>query len=416
MSDAGGPGNVPNVPSPGRRVLSGSLDEVDIFSIAQFLVIQRKTGGLTIVREGVRGALIFENGQIINGSVPGASEGMEAVRKIFKWKAGSFEFAPGAHKVPAVIATDAQSLLMDLAIEADEMSRIIPPSELAAPPVTAPPNGAPVVRPAVVRVVRPGAPPAPPLAAGVGSLPPGGVASQPLYQRKPFSQEEFVRSIEERLVIADTELPEPPRHSFRHAQPKAGPSPSLVLLLAVGVPVVLVLAGTIAWVVTKTAAPVASLPPRPTTPAASAPVVAKPHQFITKPGSPAYAVEKCIADIPLRCDLGAIDLDRKDVRQLSIRLVREVAWDKNDLAMAIASDSIALVRRVFDTQSYVDRIYIVAQSHLDRELGQTKLDDAFRMTAERSVYMKMKDTYEQMSPARIIDCFGGRFDQRLAGQ
>ena len=415
MSDAGGPGNVPNAPSPGRRVLSGALDDVDIFSICQFLVIQRKTGGLTLVREGVKATLIFENGQIINGSVPGVSDGMEAVRKIFKWKAGSFEFAPGAHKVPAVIATDAQSLLMDLAIEADEMSRIIPSSELAPPPVTAPPDGAPIVRPAVVRVVRPGAPPAPPLAARVGSLPPGGAASQPLYQRKPFSQEEFVRSIEERLVIADTELPETPRHSFRHPQPKAGPSPSSVLLIAVGVPVVLVLAGIIAWLVTKTAGPVATPPPRPTPSAASAPAVAKPHQFITKPGSPAYAVEKCIADMPLGCNLGAIDLDRKDVRQLDIRLVREVAWDKNDLATAIAADTVALVRRVFDTQSYVDRIYIVAQSHLDRELGQTKLDEAFRMTAQRSVYMRIKDTYAQMSPARIIDCFGGRFDQRLAG-
>ena len=58
MSDAGGPGNVPNAPSPGRRVLSGSLDDVDIFSIVQFLVIQRKTGGLTLVREGVKELLV----------------------------------------------------------------------------------------------------------------------------------------------------------------------------------------------------------------------------------------------------------------------------------------------------------------------------------------------------------------------
>ena len=416
MANTGEPRSGPQPTPVGRRVLSGSLDDVDIFSIAQFLVIQRKSGVLTISFGDARSMVWFDNGQIVSGRVPGASDGLEAIRKIFRWKQGAFEFAPTLEKTPVLIAADAQSLLMDLAIEADEMSRVIPRSDVAPPPVTAPPGGPPPVRPAMVRVVRPASPPTPPLAARVGSLPSSQVPEQPQYQRQPFSEEEFVRQIEERLVIEDTEFLSAPRHSFIRPPRKSAPMPkSLLMLAGLGIPVVLLVAVVIAWLATRTGSPPVAPSPAPVQPPAPAPTVAKDHKFITAPNAPARPVEKAIATLPLRCDLKGLDFDRRDVRQVNIILVREVAWDKSELAVAIAQDSIVLVPRVFDTQPGIDKVLITARTRLNHEPGQDKLDDAFRMTATRSVYLTIKPTYDLMSVPKIIEVFGGRFDKRLVG-
>jgi len=414
MAKAGESQSVPQTPPMGRRVLTGSLDDVDIFSIAQFLVIQRKTGVLTVLFGDARANLWFDNGQIVSGRVSGARDGLEAIRRIFKWKQGTFEFAPASEKVPVVITTDAQSLLMDLAIEADEMSRIIPAPDGAPPPVTAPPNGAPAVRPAIARVVRPAVTPTPPLARRVGSIPASQVGLQPQYQRQPFSQEEFVRQIEERLVIQDTEFLSVPRHTFIHAPRKSVlPANRWVILGAVGVPAVLLLAVLIAWLAARAGSSGAAPPPKPAQPEPPAHPVAKDHKFITAPNAPARPIEKAIANLPLRCDLKGLDFDRKDVRQVNIVLVREVAWDKNELAVAIAQDSIALVSRVFDTQPQIDKILIIARTRLSHDPGQDKLDDAFRMTATRSAYLSVKPTLDLMSIPKVLEVFGGRYDKRL---
>jgi hypothetical protein len=141
---------------------------------------------------------------------------------------------------------------------------------------------------------------------------------------------------------------------------------------------------------------------------------AREHKFVTAPNSPARPIEKCIANLALQCDLQGLDFDRKDVRQVNVVIVREAFWNKNELFVAVAQDSLALVQRIFDTQpAFIERVTIIARSRLSGTPGQEKLDDVFRMTATRSAYESIRPTYSRMSEAKIIEKFGGRFDKRL---
>jgi hypothetical protein len=422
MSNTGQPKGANTASSSARSILSGSLEEVDIFSIAQFLVVQRKTGALTISQAGREAIVWFVNGDIVNGRAPGCPDGLEAVRGIFRWKIGSFVFAPTTDKIQTLITTDAQSLLMDLAIEVDETTKMPAARGEAPPSVAGPPtpSSTPAVRPAVVRVVRPTAGPSqPPLASRMGSLPASALPVQPRFARRPYSQEEFIREIEQRLEIQEIELPRVSRDLLGRHAPRRRPAAGLITVVAaVGVPAVLIMSILVAWLATTTAPPGKSeerpdVRSAPVSPQVSAPAAKREYKFITAPNSPARPIEQCIADIPRRCELTSIAFDPKDVRQVNIVLTRETFWDKTQLAMAIAQDSVAIVQSVFE-RNPVDRILLVARSRLSREVGQQKLEETFRMSASRSAYMSLKPTYNMMSPLVIVHRFGGQFSAKLA--
>jgi hypothetical protein len=417
MSSPAESGSRDGAPSVTRRVLAGSLEEVDIFGIAQFLIIQRKTGTLRITSGSTQAGITFAKGQMTNASLPNVPDGLPALRKIFTWKEGAFEFAPMAEPGPPLITDDAQSLLMDLAVEIDEAGWTPPPAATAPPPVTsAPPTGVtPPVHPAVVRVVRPAGPPQPPLAARIGSAPVTPVASQPVFARRAFSQEEFVRQIEERLVIQETELPAVPRDVLRRqfgARREATRLP--VAFLAIGIPSLLVIAGFVAFLATRTT-PSPSPPSSPTTAPSAPPAAASQHKFVTALGSRERMVEQCIADLPYRCRLTSVGFDPKDARQVNVRLTREVFWDKTELATAIAIDSVAVVEKIFASRKDVERVYIVAQTRLDPQSATPKLDEVFKMLATRSIYEGLKFRYATMAPLGIVEHFGGRFHPKFAG-
>jgi hypothetical protein len=103
-----------------NTLLSGRLDAVDLFEICQFLLLGQKTGVLEVESRGKRGALYFDQGQIVNAVDDALADGEEAAYHIFAWPGGTFAFRhespPGLRSIHA----GTESLILDIARFLDE--------------------------------------------------------------------------------------------------------------------------------------------------------------------------------------------------------------------------------------------------------------------------------------------------------
>jgi hypothetical protein len=73
-------------------LLSGRLDQTDLFEICQFILMGQKTGVLEVEARGKRGALYFDHGQIVNALDDALGDGEQAAYRIFAWSGGTFVF------------------------------------------------------------------------------------------------------------------------------------------------------------------------------------------------------------------------------------------------------------------------------------------------------------------------------------
>jgi hypothetical protein len=101
-------------------LFTGRLDRSDLFEICQFLLLGNKTGVLEVESGGKRGAIYFDQGQIVNAVDDALGDGEGAAYRIFAWSGGSFVFrgipAPGLR----TIHTGTESLILDIARFMDE--------------------------------------------------------------------------------------------------------------------------------------------------------------------------------------------------------------------------------------------------------------------------------------------------------
>ncbi len=101
-------------------LLSGRLDQTDLFEICQFLLLGQKTGVLEVEARGKRGALYFDHGQIVNAVDDALADGEEAAYRIFAWSGGTFVFRLQPPPPLRSIQTGTESLILDIARFMDE--------------------------------------------------------------------------------------------------------------------------------------------------------------------------------------------------------------------------------------------------------------------------------------------------------
>ena len=101
-------------------LLSGRLDQTDLFEICQFLLLGQKTGVLEVEARGKRGALYFDHGQIVNALDDALGDGEQAAYRIFAWSGGTFVFRLQPPPPLRSINTGTESLILDIARFMDE--------------------------------------------------------------------------------------------------------------------------------------------------------------------------------------------------------------------------------------------------------------------------------------------------------
>ena len=101
-------------------LLSGRLDQTDLFEICQFLLLGQKTGVLEVEAHGKRGAFYFDHGQIVNAVDDALADGEEAAYRIFAWSGGAFVFRVQPPPPLRSIQTGTESLILDIARFMDE--------------------------------------------------------------------------------------------------------------------------------------------------------------------------------------------------------------------------------------------------------------------------------------------------------
>ena len=75
-----------------RAVLAGELGLIGLFDLGQLLQRNGATGVLSVTRDGRKGYLYFDAGQIVNAVDDEYHEGEGAAYRLFAWKQGAFEF------------------------------------------------------------------------------------------------------------------------------------------------------------------------------------------------------------------------------------------------------------------------------------------------------------------------------------
>src|SRR5678810_729044 len=96
-------------------LLSGKLDQTDLFEICQFLLLGQKTGVLEVEARGKKGALYFDHGQIVNALDDALGDGEQAAYRIFAWSGGTFVFRLQPPPPLRSINTGTESLILDIA-------------------------------------------------------------------------------------------------------------------------------------------------------------------------------------------------------------------------------------------------------------------------------------------------------------
>jgi len=101
--------------------LEGRLSAVSLFDLCQFLMLNRKTGNLT-VRSGTRTAYFtFHEGQVMTALDDSLRDGEGVVLQAVQWTDGTFEFAPGPVPPDRRIEASTENLLLEAARQLDEL-------------------------------------------------------------------------------------------------------------------------------------------------------------------------------------------------------------------------------------------------------------------------------------------------------
>lgn len=117
-------------PGPGHAVrdgvapaLSGKLAAISLFDLCQFLMLNRKTGTLTVRGEGGPDAayLTFFEGELCTALDDSLHEGAEVVLRTVQWTDGSFEFVQWPVPPDRRMNASTESILLDAARKLDEM-------------------------------------------------------------------------------------------------------------------------------------------------------------------------------------------------------------------------------------------------------------------------------------------------------
>jgi hypothetical protein len=103
---------------------------MDLTEVAQAVAIGRKTGRLLLSLPGGEGVMLFESGRVVHaefGKEKGEGAFNALVMASHRERGGNFSFIPGeageASNLPKTINKDLETLLLNVAVEIDEIER-----------------------------------------------------------------------------------------------------------------------------------------------------------------------------------------------------------------------------------------------------------------------------------------------------
>jgi len=198
------------------KEIEGNLAQIPLPDLLQILSVNRKSGRLTVEREGERAEVALSEGRVVDATL-GPVGGEKALWRLLTRREGQFAFVPGPQAGEPRIARRLDDLLLEGLRQADELAALLPalpgPQDrlaLAVRPEEIPPGLHPVTEEVVALLAA---------ASGGGRGPPRGMAE--LLDGCRASDLEVSRAVAALL-----------EHGFAARQEAAPPSEPVALLAA----------------------------------------------------------------------------------------------------------------------------------------------------------------------------------------
>jgi len=109
------------------REIEGNLAQIPLVDLLQILSVNRKTGRLTVEREGERAVIALREGRVLDATLGGAV-GEKALFRLLTRREGQFAFVPGSpgEAVAERIDRRVEELMLEGLRQADEAARLQP--------------------------------------------------------------------------------------------------------------------------------------------------------------------------------------------------------------------------------------------------------------------------------------------------
>jgi DNA-binding response OmpR family regulator len=109
------------------KEIEGNLAQIPLVDLLQILSVNRKTGRLTVERDGERAVIALGEGRVLDAALGGAV-GEKALFRLLTRRDGQFAFVPGAPSEPVAERIDrrVEELMLEGLRQADEAARLVP--------------------------------------------------------------------------------------------------------------------------------------------------------------------------------------------------------------------------------------------------------------------------------------------------
>ena len=105
------------------REIEGNLAQIPLVDLLQILAVNRKTGRLTVEREGERAEVFLREGRVVDAAM-GAATGEKALWRLLGRRDGQFAFVPGNVTAEDRIERKVDELVLEGLRQADEVTRL----------------------------------------------------------------------------------------------------------------------------------------------------------------------------------------------------------------------------------------------------------------------------------------------------
>jgi hypothetical protein len=105
------------------EVFTGDLSQIRLLDILNLLILEKKTGKVTLKRGATLGEIFVEDGRIIHGTAE-SSDGEEAVYLMMTWTIGKFSYTPDVLPDSKTVKIPTELILSEGAERAQEWERI----------------------------------------------------------------------------------------------------------------------------------------------------------------------------------------------------------------------------------------------------------------------------------------------------
>ncbi len=109
----------------GNREIEGNLAQIPLVDLLQILAVNRKTGTLSLGREGEKAELVLREGRVADASM-GTAVGEKALFRLITLREGQFAFLPGKAGGSSRIERKLDELILEGLRQSDEVAHLMP--------------------------------------------------------------------------------------------------------------------------------------------------------------------------------------------------------------------------------------------------------------------------------------------------